>query len=277
MVTFKDYIPGLLPNSMLDRDSYKDVDNKGFVERFLGAFGVELDSYQSARLEIISYLYDPMGVTGLPGISSFDPTFDISFGGADENIGAYLDNFAIALGDVPRFLSDDHDYARFLTYLISIWKIKGTAKSFKALLTIPGHDDLVITETPPDDILYDSDPPILYDTDDILYDLNCATCTDYQIILTTTKLLTGEEYRKVWELIYLIEPIGARLSEINWSGTPVIHSLIEVTVDDSGDLVYNNPDDGTLSLAYVSGDLIVTSAVADRYFISDGLLYFIIY
>lgn len=278
MVTFKDYLPGLLPNSIIDRDSYKDVDSKGFVERFLGAFGAELDSNQSARLEGISKLYEPLAILELQGLSTFDPSFDFTFGGPDINIPQYLDNFAIALGDVPRFLTDDRNFARFLTYLISIWKVKGTKKSYKALLTVLGHINIAITETVPTEITYDADPLVIYDDDPlILYDVNCATCSDYQIVITTAILLTGDEYRKMWELVYLIEPIGAHLSEIIWEGTSVIHTLIEITFDDNGDLVYSNPDDLGLVLEYLNGDLVITSSMEDRYFISNGLLYFIIY
>lgn len=293
MVAFKDYFPGLLPNSIIDRDSYKDVDGKGFVERFLGAFGTELDDNQSLKLEQISKLYEPMAILELQGLSTFDPTFDFTFGGPDINIPQYLDNFAIALGDVPRFLTDDRTFARFLTYLISIWKVKGTKKSYKALLTVLGHLDVLITETIPVEITYDADPPILYDADPTaLYDVNCATCSDYQIVLETNAPLTGEEYRKLWELIYLIEPIGAHLSKVIWGGITsfdptfdptfgggieVIHTLIEITVDDNGDLVYSNPDDLGLVLEYLSGELVITSSMEDRYFISNGLLYFIIY
>lgn len=268
-------MPGLLPNSIIDSDSYKDVDKKGFVERFLGAFGKELDEFQSSRLEQISKLYEPMALLDLTGQSTFDSTFDISFSGPDLNIGAYLDNFAIALGDVPRFLTNDKNFARFLTYLLSIFKVKGTAKSYKALLTVLGHSNVSITETPVVAVTYDIG--ILYDDPTVFYDLSCQTCSDYQIILTTTIPLTGDEYRKVWELIYLIEPIGAHLSQVNWGGTLVIHSLIEVTFDINGNLVYNNPNDLGLFLQYVNGDLVITSGVADRYFISNGLLYFIIY
>lgn len=277
MVAFRNYIPGLLPNSIIDRDSYKDVDGKGFVERFLGAFGNELDNSHSSKLELISQLYEPMSVLELLGESTFDSTFDETFGGPDINIPQYLDNFAIALGDIPRFLTDDRDFARFLTYLLAIWKIKGTAKSYKALLTILGHSNLSITETLPFEMVYDKVPPILYDDPGIFYDLNCSTCSDYQIILTTTIPLTGDNYKKLWELIYLVEPINVILSQITWQGTPVIHTLIKITVDGTGALVYNNPDDPGLVLEYINGDLVITSGVEDRYFISNGQLYFIIF
>lgn len=278
MVVFRSYIPGLLPNSIIDRDSYKDVDSKGFVERFLGAFGAELDDNQSARLEQISILYEPMAILELVGLSSFDATFDYTFGGPDPNIPQYLDNFAIALGDFPRFLTNDRDFARFLTYLISIWKIKGTKKSYKALLTVLGHSDVSITESIPAEVTYDADPPFTYDADPlVLYDVNCATCSDYQIHITTVLVLTGEEYRRMWELIYWIEPIGAHLSEVIWNATSVIHELIAITVDDNGDLIYSNPDDPGVVLEYLNGELVITSSLEDRYFISNGLLYFIVY
>lgn len=277
MVVFRNYIPGLLPNSVIDRDSYKDIDGKGFVERFLRAFGDELDNSHSAKLEGISKLYEPMAVLELLGESTFDSTFDFTFGGPDINIPQYLDNFAIALGDIPRFLTNDQDFARFLTYLLAIWKIKGTAKSYKALLTILGHSNLSITETLPFEMIYDKVPPLLYDDPTVFYDLNCSTCSDYQIILTTTIPLTGANYKPFWELIYLVEPIGAVLSKVTWQGTPVIHTLIKITTDGTGALVYNNPNDPGLVLEYINGDLVITSAVADRYFISNGQLYFIIY
>lgn len=254
MVIFKNYIRNCLPDYILVNDSYKDVNGLGFVSRYMQIFGEELDEYYYPQISNLENNFSPLNVT--------DPR--------------YLDYYAAVLGDVPRFLSDDSEFARFLTYLVSIYKVKGTKKSYEALLTTLGFSSVNVIEPPQVDNSYDAQPPLLYDDPDVFYDDGCKTCTDYDIDITTLTPLTGDIFNKVRDLISLIEPINAKLKNILWNGDIIEAVFIEVIIDSNGDLNYDNANDPDLILTLVDGDLIIDGPNASKYFIdNNGDLYYI--
>lgn len=252
MLVLKDYFAGLLPDYILVNDSYKDGGGKGFVRRFVEILGEELDDYHLEKIESISTEYVPSTVTN----------------------PVYLEYFATLIGDIPRVLTDDTQFARLIEFMLSIFKIKGTIKSYKSLLTALGHTTVTIEELEPSENLYD-DPEILYDDPEVLYDESCATCSEYNVNITTSIDLTGDNYKRVADCIALLEPINAKLKVVNWNGDPVNVVHIEVYVDENGDLIYSNVADPDLVLTLVNGDLIISGPNAAKYYLDEGDLYYI--
>lgn len=253
MIVYKDYLVKRLPGYIIDTDSYKDINDKGFVQRYIEIFGEELDDYYSDKLENLSDLYSPL---------SCDPV--------------YLDYIATMLGDLPRYLSNNDDFAQLLTYILSIYRAKGTKKSYQAILGTLGFNSVTLNEFNPGTGVYDEDPLTYYDTG-LLYDDGCKTCSDYEVVLTGTGPITAELFQKAKELIAIVEPLGATLLNIYYNGDIIVAVYIEVTINDDGDLVYDNTNDPGLILTLVDGDLVISGPNADKYFLDEnGDLYYVL-
>lgn len=249
MLVFKDFIKSLLPEYIIQEDSYKDLDGKGFIVRFLEIFGEELDEQYYNKIE---ELQDQL----TPGLCQ----------------AVYLDYFAVMEGDFAVQLNNEYDYRQFLQYLLSIYQVKGRKLSYEAMLGALGLT-VVLTEIEPLGVNYDN-PEINYDDEGVFYDISCATCSDYNLDITGPNPISPTLYQKILELIALVEPINATLGTITYNGSEITALYIDVQIDENGDLVYNNDVDPDLILTLVDGDLIVSGPNADRYFIFDGDLYF---
>lgn len=251
---FSSYLKGLLPTYIVEQDSYKDANQEGFIVRFLKIFGYELNEYYYNKIENLPNEWSPLTLTN----------------------GSYLDYIAYALGDIPDFAKDEAAFRRLLTFLVSIYKVKGRVLSFKAILYPASVKVTSLTEVPLLEVNYDV-PGIDYD-DEYLYDENCATCSEYDLNITITQDMTADLYNKILSLIALVEPIGAKLRTIIANGNPVTEVHITVEVDINGDLIYDNVEDPGLILTLTpDGDLIISGPNADRYYISEGDLIWISY
>lgn len=240
----------LLPDYIRQEDSYKDMSGKGFIVRYLEIFGKELDDEYYAKIE--GWLLNISPIT------------------SDTQ---YLDYFAVMLGDIERLIADDYDYRRFLTYLLSIYKVKGRALSYRSMLRAVGMET-VVNDIEPVPVLYDT-PGVDYDSG-FSYDTNCEACSNYELIITGPTI-TGELYRVMKAMIALVEPINAKLTKITYNGDEITAVFIEVTIDDDGNLIYDNTNDPGLVLTLVNGDLIISGLNASLYYLdSNGDLYFIL-
>jgi hypothetical protein len=251
MILLKDYMPALLPDYVRDQDSYKDLNNKGFIVRFLEIFGEELDDEFYSKIE--GWLINISPIT---------------------SDAIYLDYFAVMLGDIEKVSSNTQRYRGFLSYIASIYKIKGTKKSYVAILRSIGLET-VVNELVPDGNNYD-DPLVEYDDPGIAYDVDNAPCSDYTLTITGPTI-TGEIYRLIDLLVNLVEPINARRTGIIYNTVPITAVYIEVYVDEFGDLIYDNVSDPGLVLTLVNGDLIISGPNASLYYLgNDGDLYYIL-
>jgi len=253
MLIFKDYIPDLLPSYFVDHDSYKDGSGNGFLVRFLEIFGEELDEEYYPKID---------------GVIDLKDVFNTPTG--------YLDYIAYLLGNLPIVLDDEEEYRNLLSFIVSIYQIKGTTKSYSSMLQLLSIDTAVV-EIPIQGILYDDGS--IYDGAGIIYDDECIPCSDYELILTNGPTLTADLYAQIQAMIDLIEPINATLSRLNYDGQDVSEQIITVTVDGNGDLVYNNAADPGLILTLdAAGNLLISGPQADRYYIDDnGDLIYILY
>jgi hypothetical protein len=243
----------IIPDYIRDNDSYRDNDGKGFVERYLEIFGQELDEEYYAMIEedVFTDLFNPL-----------------------EMDAKFLDYVAYALGDIPTLTFTEASYRRLLTYLVSIWKIKGTKRSFIAILLPLRAVVTEIEEIVP--LSYTYDAGHTYDQPGILYDKNCPQCSQYNITITSILPLTADYYNKILDAIALVEPINAQINEFTFNGDAIDVLHIEVEVDENGDLVYDNDADPSLILTLDEhGNLHISGPNAARYFMEDGDLYFI--
>lgn len=142
-------------------DSYKDVDNRGLLERYLGdVIGVELDV--SIKNELDTFL----NIWNL----NKTPTNLLPFMGGN-------------LGYVPNLQTTSRQYRKLLSYIIPIYQTKGTELSFQLVYKILGYECKIIEEVPKKSTKYDS--LYLYDAEPDLeiYDQDCDVCSNFWIAL----------------------------------------------------------------------------------------------
>ncbi len=251
----KEYVKEKLPSYIIDNDSYKDINGKGFVERYLEIFGGELDDEYIPELEQL--------------IQQKNPQLTRS---------EFLDYIAGQLGDLPNISQDTAHYRNILSFIVSLWNIRGTKQSYISILYSLGLTGTTITEIPLVTVAYD-DPAVSYDaTETFAYDTSCQTCSEYYIT-TTGPTLTVDIYQRLLGLVELVEPINAKLKHVVYNGDTVTQVYISVEVDENGDLVYDNANDPSLVLTLdANGDLIISGPNASRYYIdSNGDLIYLLY
>lgn len=189
-----------------ENDSYKDGNGKGLLERLLYIFGVELQEELVPKLE------------GL--INELDPET-----AADE----FLSEIAFAVGRPKDILETIPNYRILLTQIISLYKIKGTSKSYKLFFSLLGMSAQVVEFLPKDNI-YDND--LIYDDDagdgNHYDDTACEVgCIDYSIEYDNLPgqviaPLSVEMQAKVRDWITeLLEPIDCRLRDLIYTPAPV--------------------------------------------------------
>ena len=138
-LVLEQYVKSLLPTYIKEKDSFKDGSGEGFVVRFTAALGEELDDEYYNKIDIITQELDPFTASTL-----------------------YLDYIGQTLGNLPDFSQDENHYRRILGFIISIYKIKGTRKSFTSIFHAVSLTT-VITEIVPAGLIYDESTPNIYD------------------------------------------------------------------------------------------------------------------
>ncbi len=192
--TFSTYLFSKLPAFFKQNDTLKNAAGEGLFERYLSIYGFELDE------EIV------------PGIDNFinelHPLLSTS---------AILKHIAYTLGRPPDFFDDENTYRRLLLVIATIYKWKGTAKSYAALFGLFGLD-IEITEIFEDEVTYDAG--FLYDTGKE-YDKACVQCSEYTIgYRALGDDCTIPEFTPIdfdvtiifEKLICFLEPINAKLA-----------------------------------------------------------------
>lgn len=247
----KEYINKLLPEEFLARDSYKDLDGRGFVERYLSIFGEELDESIWAKIEDLPNIIDPYTTST-----------------------EYLNLITYTLGNIEVIYNNEEDLRNLLTYLISIYKIKGTKQSYISLLRNIGLE-AEIEEIPTIEARYDTEE-LRYDTEELRRDTGCQTCSKYILHLTGSGEITIDQYNKIERIVSLVEPINAKLSQLIYNEEPLDNIMIKVEIDEEGNLIYDNTADPSIILTLdENGDLHIEGPNANRYHIGeDGNLYY---
>jgi len=250
MLVLKDYLIDRLPRYILTEDSYQDSNGKGFIERYLAIFGEELDDNTLPKLEEIENLANPILLN--------NPNF--------------LEYHSFLKGDldITSLALDNSTYRNLLTYILSIYKAKGTLKSYKAILGL-----LKITDVEIEPIVITAggyDSGVTYDDGTTFYDgvgVTCQRCFEYNLILTGIDTITSNLFNNIIKLVKLVEPINARLKDIDYNDSVIEETPIEVYVDGDGDLIYVNDKDPLLVLELVNGDLVISGPNANQYYLDN--------
>lgn len=165
---FQKFLFRQLPLYFKVKDTYKDNNDRGLLERYLEIFGVEIDDEIKPQIDNYLSIINPF-----------------------ETDAKFLTTLGYTLGSPPDLLNDDAKYAKLLAYIISIYKIKGTAKSYESLFALLGFL-VTISELPPSEPTLLDDSNILDEdnTEAETFDTGCPPCSEYEIIVSTL-LTTG--------------------------------------------------------------------------------------
>lgn len=205
----KEFIWDLFPHFYYQYDTYKDQEGKGLLQRYIEEMGTTLDE------EVMIYLKENSNKYYLNNIQPLE---------VEDNL---VDTLARVLGNPPT-LFDGDEYRKLLQYISSIYKIKGSKLSYTLFLNLLGFE-VDIVEYDPDDTQDIQMNFGFYDEVDFLYDDNgeydvvaadfyntCITCSEYTLLLSQIGdiPLTDEIISKISDIIYLVEPINAKLRNI---------------------------------------------------------------
>ncbi len=199
---FKDWFFSLLPFHFKLNDTYKDTNGEGILERFLRNPGDEIDE------QVIPFIEGYIAATSLGG----DPKF--------------LTHIAYTLGNPPDLWlgNDNTKYDLFLQHVVSIYKIKGTIKSYELMFLLLGYIVTIVE--------YPEYVPAAFDSggefdSGLYFDGKCPTCSDYSIFITPANVdcynpqlyvITQQMIDLFWLIIKWLEPINAHLIEF----TPLV-------------------------------------------------------
>lgn len=154
---FRNFFFGQLPIFYKLKDSYKDINDRGLLERYLEIFGLEIDENLNPLIDNYLNIIDPFET---------DPKF--------------LTTLSYTLGSPPDLLNDPDAYAKLLAYIIQVYKIKGTKRAFELLFSLLGFN-VSINELPPDKGLVFDSGNLLDDGNHL--DSGCPPCSDYEILI----------------------------------------------------------------------------------------------
>lgn len=188
-----------LPEGIKERDTYKDDDNRGVLERYLSIFGIELQQEAVPKLENLINELDP------------ETASDI-----------FLSEIAYMVARPKDILEDIGIYRTVLIQIISLYKIKGTTKSYQLFFNLLGMNATLEEHFPPPNV-YDGD--LIYDDDSgdaQKYDqTECEVgCIEYTINYSnqpgkTIAPLTGQLRINVIDILEeFLQPIDCKMRDL---------------------------------------------------------------
>lgn len=198
--SFKKWIFSQLPDYFKDTDTYKNSSNEGLFERYSRVFDYDADD------NILPFINDFLDIL----VPLDTPR-------------KYLPLLAWQLGDMSQTGTEAID-RRLVAYARSIYRMKGTAISFKALFNLVGLQVYSMVEdlshgrvNYDEQITYDQDEPALYDTP-------CPGCIPLTIIYYSPHDfdteppepvdIPEETINLVKRLLCLVIPIDVKLEEL---------------------------------------------------------------
>lgn len=247
MISFRDTIFNLFSPYDHQIDINKDADGKGTNQRYNEVVGKYIDE------ELIVMIDKLVDNNLLPNV-------------AYEKFIPYLEE---RLG-VDLYLYDTLEWRRrVLRHILNWYKIKGTITAYKLMLGMLGFDSVEITEYMDVNSL---DSPITFDDTYRVFDMNkCNRCVAYGLTLTGSFEITPDIVSAIESIVKFNEPINAYLRYIKYNDNPLVYQVIEVWIDEMGDLHYSNEYDPELFLTLnADGSLNIQGPNASRYFIDNN-------
>lgn len=200
--SFQTFFFDKLPLYFLQNDTYKDQNGRGLLERYLEIFGLELENKIKPLADDYLDIIDPSTVTA-----------------------KHLSHLAYSLGNPPdMFQNNPTQYAKLLQHVVSIYKIKGTAQSYKLFFSLMGFNVSIIEHPEPVPTLFDD---VFILDDGFKFDMGCPTCSDYSLVINNLlansanicmtpsfTTLNQTMLDLIIEVVKFLEPINAHLIEI---------------------------------------------------------------
>lgn len=201
---FKDWVFNRFPTPYRDKDTYKDSQGKGLLERYLTNFGIEYDD------EMVLFIHDFMDILNV----NLTPE-------------KFLPFIGYTLGSPPTLGLDvdgNNAQRKFLSYLVSLYKIKGTAQSYNLLFNLLGLECTIILFPKNTNKKYDTLK--IYDdpTNTIQFDLSCEPCQEYSInywnkyddpLVPTINTIPSTIIDTLQSIICFVQPIDCKLKLLN--------------------------------------------------------------
>lgn len=194
-ITLKNWLFNQLPKRVKDTDTHINAQGEGLTQRYLQTFGSELDT------EVIPFIKNISDILGL-----------------DSTPNKFLPYFGWNLGQPPNPTINDNDFRRLLSYIVAIYKVKGTLAGYQLLFNIFGLNANIVT--------YPSQVPTQYDSgyeydSGYQYDItNCPPCTEYDLIYSSSvsNPVTGAMgiidpalIQALKKIVCLIQPVNLKL------------------------------------------------------------------
>lgn len=232
----------LLPYYFKQHDTYKDKDDKGILERFLEMIGESmminqnpLESRYDAMIPTIDNILDIIDVEKAPGVFvdyiyeflGYPPQYYKNVNSKDNYVqdppnyiwwlepDVLLEDYTlIGIKSKEKYYSPLD--RKLIRYAISLYKIRGTEKFYRVLLTnyfkindIELKDDSIQFSTTKVrfDTLIDYDAGYQYDGDAT----DCKACTNYIIDLTSLSDIDPKEKNRLTKVLTKYAPINTNL------------------------------------------------------------------
>lgn len=255
----RDLIQGELTDYILEEDSFKDGNGRGFIERYLEIFGEELDTNSVVKIEELDTKLIDLELTDVE----------------------YLPYFEAAYGNITRFDENERIRRNILKYLIYIWSIVGTKKAIRAILASIGFKVDTITELPFVEIRYDSGAR--YDEDTTRYDEFCPGCgyIDLELTRNNSTTVTTTDIQTIGRLLRIVLPEDVRVNDLTVNNLDLNNLITAIYLDSDpaqnianpeGDLFYDEDDPlGDIELTInEDGDLIIDGVDASSYSLNEN-------
>lgn len=203
-----------LPHYFKENDSYKDGNNEGLLERYLGIFCNEIDDELSLYIDELLNITDAEALLGLTKTDGIDLLIHIA-----ETFGNPLD-----IGIGQPYSGDQDEYIVLIRHIIHILQTKGTEQGLIYYLAIYGYEITTLTNSSTDINSYDEKPtPIKYDVP-IKYDTGFSFYSSFSLVITDLSGTTTKSPPQSWLDNYLkvaiqnlLTPIWAVLDTITYS------------------------------------------------------------
>lgn len=178
-------------------DLFKDVDNKGFSQRYNELLANDLDENE---LDLINFMIENL----------VDPfTLEEKYLAYEEarmgiHLSIYLDNYF---------------RRKIIPLMYHLYDIKGTIPAYVQFLRMIGFDTVEIVEGTISNGF--DNPTLTFDSNQRKFDSSGALSGFYNIILTGTLPITDSLTQAVYNIIELNEPIWATLIQITYNGDDI--------------------------------------------------------
>ncbi len=183
--------------SYKQKDTYKDNQGRGILERINRTIGHDIDENIIPLIDsLLSNIYVPNTL-----LDKLIPHLEESLG-----ITLYLGE------DLRR---------KVIENIFKFYQVKGTVKGYEVCFYLLGYIATLIignneTDTFDDGGVFDDGGTFDISTSGML----CKSCINYSIELTGTTVVTQEVYNAVYSIVTFNEPINARLTGITLNGEP---------------------------------------------------------